>query len=141
MQPVNEEAGVDEEVVLLIIFVLFVLVGLTLLVVAMGNRRHLREIAHRERLAMIERGVVPAPERDPVKFEAGTGLASADAPPARRGERYRIIGVTMIGLGVGLALLIAFTAGAPDIALGVGGAWIALGAASLLNYALIRRER
>ena len=47
----------------------------------------------------------------------------------------------MIGLGVGLAFLIGLTGGDPGVGLGVGGAWVALGAASLLNYFLITRER
>ncbi len=47
----------------------------------------------------------------------------------------------MIGLGVGLAFIIGFTGGQPRGGLGVGGAWTALGLASLFNYFLIRRDR
>ena len=35
----------------------------------------------------------------------------------------------MIGLGLGLMVLLTFAAGAPDIAVGVGGAWAVLGGA------------
>ena len=37
-------------------------------------------------------------------------------------------------------LLISFTAGAPEVGIGVGGAWAILGAASLLNYFLLVRR-
>ena len=131
-----------EETIILTVFVLFVVAGVTLLLMAMSNRRYMRELAHRERMAMIERGLVPSPETDPAQFEAATGLAtpaSADVP--KRGQRFRTLGVAMIGLGVGLAFLIGLTGGDPGIGLGIGGAWVALGAASLLNYFLITRER
>ena len=132
-----------EGTLFLAVFVLFVVGGVTLLLMAMRNRRYMRELAHRERMAMIERGLVPPPESDPVQFEAATGVTSATPARAvpRRGERFRTGGVAMIGLGVGLALIIGLTGGDPDVGLGVGGAWIALGFASLLNYFLIRRDR
>ena len=131
-----------EETIILTVFVLFVVAGVTLLLMAMSNRRYMRELAHRERMAMIERGLVPSPETDPAQFEAATGLATTPASDVpKRGQRFRTLGVAMIGLGVGLAFLIGLTGGDPGIGLGIGGAWVALGAASLLNYFLITRER
>ena len=129
-----------EETLILTICVVFVASGVTLLLMAMKNRRYMRELAHRERMAMIERGLVPAPESDPVQFEAATGVAPETSGP-KRGERFRTVGIAMIGLGLGMAFLIGLTGGTPEVGLGVGGAWVALGSASLLNYFLIRRER
>ena len=133
----------QEETIILTVFVLFVVAGVTLLLMAMSNRRYMRELAHRERMAMIERGLVPSPETDPAQFEAATGLATAPVSPdvPKRGQRFRTLGVAMIGLGVGLAFLISLTGGDAGVGLGVGGAWVALGGASLLNYFLISRER
>lgn len=133
----------DEETIILTVFVLFVVAGVTLLLMAMSNRRYMWELAHRERMAMIERGLVPSPESDPAGFEAATGLATTPPPPSlpKRGDRFRTLGVAMIGLGFGLAFLIGLTGGDPGVGLGIGGAWVALGAASLLNYFLIRRDR
>lgn len=119
--------------------VIFVVGGVVLMIAAMNNRRRLIEIVHRERVAMIERGLVPAPELDPAGFEAGAGLGPRRAGSAP-GERYRTAGVLMIGLGVGLMVLLTFAAGVPDIGIGVGGAWAVLGAALLLNYFLISRR-
>jgi hypothetical protein len=131
------------ETILLTVFVLIVAAGVTLLLMAMNNRRYMRELAHRERMAMIERGLVPPPESDLVQFEpAAVALAGSQTPPGpKRGERFRTLGVAMIGLGVGLAFIIALTGGNAEVGLGVGGAWTALGLASLFNYFLIRRDR
>jgi hypothetical protein len=127
---------VNDGAEVLIVLLVFIFGGVVLMMTAMNNRRRLIEIAHRERVAMIERGLVPSPELDPAGFEAGAGL------DRRRGtgERYRSAGVIMIGVGLGLMVLLAFAAGVPQIALGVGGAWAVLGAASLLNYFLVTRR-
>ena len=122
----------------LLVLVIFVLGGVALMITAMNNRRRLIEIVHRERVAMIERGLVPAPEMDPAGFEAGAGLASRRG--AQPGERYRTAGVIMIGMGLGLMVLLTFAAGAADIGVGVGGAWAVVGAALLLNYFLVSRR-
>jgi len=117
------------------IIALIVLAGVGLMVAAMMNRRRFRELEHRERLAMIERGVVPSPESDPAAFEARIGAAAHDT-----GTRYRTAGVLMIGLGLGLLVLLTFAAQEPMVGIGVGGGWAVLGAASLYNYFLISRR-
>jgi len=128
---------VDDGLGVLVAVVVIVISGVLLMVVAMNNRRRLIEAAHRERVAMIERGLVPAPERDPGGFEAGTGLSAP--PPNAKAERYRTAGVVFIGLGLGLMALLTFAAGVPDIGIGVGGSWAVVGGALLLNYFLLTR--
>src|SRR5688500_3174142 len=117
---------------MLVTMVWFVMGGVVLMVVAMNNRRKLREMAHRERLAMIERGLVPAPESDPARFEAVSGLSETAAAVPAPGTRYRTIGIELIGLGIGLAFLIGVAGGAPETGVGIGGAIAALGAASVV---------
>ena len=129
----------DEGVQVLLAVIVFILGGVALMITAMNNRRRLLEIAHRERVAMIERGLVPSPELDPAAFEAGAKL-SPQRGAVGAGERYRTAGVTMIGIGLGLMVLLTFAAGVPDVGVGVGGAWAVLGGASLLNYFLISRR-
>src|SRR5262245_54111800 len=115
----------------IVLFLLFTIVaGVVLMIAAMNNRRKVREMEHRERLAMIERGVVPSPETDPAAFEAATGLADGSKDGADPSERYRTAGVLLIGFGLGLIFVIGVAAGAPAVGLGIGGAWISLGAAS-----------
>jgi hypothetical protein len=126
----------------LILFLLMTIVaGVVLMIVAMQNRGRIREMEHRERLAMIERGVVPAPETNPAAFEAAAGLSQPDKDEVARQQRYRTAGVMLIGFGFGLIFVIGAAAGAPGVAVGIGGAWISLGAASLLNYWLMSRRR
>ena len=127
------------EFFVVVTFALVVLSGVGLMIAAMVNRRRFREMDHRERLAMIERGVLPSPESDPTGFESGAGFSGTEADA---GIRYRTAGVLMIGFGLGLLVLISAAANNPEVGIGVGGAFAVLGAASLLNYILMsRRER
>jgi hypothetical protein len=124
-----------------VLFLLFTIVaGVVLMVAAMNNRRRIREMEHRERLAMIERGVVPPPETDPAGFEAAAGFGDGGTDGENRSQRYRTAGVLLIGFGLGLIFVIGVAARSPDVGWGIGGAWISLGAASLLNYWLISRR-
>lgn len=117
---------------------LIVLAGAGLMVAAMMNRRRMRELAFRERIAMIERGLIPSPESDPAGFEKASGLRMRHESSAA--IRFRTAGIILIGIGFGLMLLITFTVGRADVGFGVGGAWIALGGALLLNYFLMTRR-
>ena len=125
----------------LILFLLMTIVaGAALMIAAMHNRRLVREMEHRERLAMIERGVMPSPETNPAAFEAAAGFLEPDKDEVNRSQRYRTAGVLLIGFGLGLVFVIGVAAGNPDVGWGIGGAWISLGAASLLNYWLMSRR-
>jgi hypothetical protein len=90
-------------------------------------------MAHRERLAMIERGLVPPPEQNPERFDQLTG--------GRRdwhehgAARARRSGIMLMGIGVGLAILIAFTSRGPAIGLGVGGFVFMVGLARFVSSA------
>ena len=127
----------DEEATV-IVFAMLIMAGVGLMIAAMFNRRGLREMEHRERLAMIERGLMPSPESDPGGFESAAGFKSIAESPA--GVRYRTAGVMMIGFGLALLMLITFTTHEPGVGFGVGGGFAVLGAASLLNYLLISRR-
>src|SRR5690242_14975587 len=70
-----------------------------------------RELEIRERIAMIERGLVPPPEVDPKGFDRA--LTRLEEREHRREARYgsgrhRRAGVTLMGVGFGLMLMIAF---------------------------------
>src|SRR5262245_63920846 len=126
---------------IVIFLVMTIVAGVALMIAAMHNRRIFREMEHRERLAMIERGVVPSPETNPAAFEAAAGFSEPDKDEAARQQRYRTAGVMLIGFGLGLMFVIGAAAGAPEVGFGIGGAWISLGVASLLNYWLMSRRR
>lgn len=119
------------------------LVGLFALAAFWISRRaRMRELAHRERLAMIEKGLVPPAEL----FPGGPALAMMDglrpegARPSRVATRFRSAGVMFVGVGVALALIIGVTADKPNVGLGIGGAIAAIGAAMIVNAMLTGRE-
>jgi hypothetical protein len=125
---------------IIIFLVMTILSGVALMMAAMNNRRKIREMEHRERLAMIERGVAPSPESNPAAFEAAVGFSEPSKEETQRSQRYRTAGVMLIGFGFGLIFVIGAAAGQPEVGWGIGGAWISLGAASLLNYWLLSRR-
>src|SRR4051812_10198967 len=77
-------------------------------------RSRVRELEVRERIAMIERGLVPPPEKDPTGFDRA--MSRYDRIRDRDDEdwgfrrrtpgRYRSAGVTLMGVGFGMMLLI-----------------------------------
>jgi hypothetical protein len=121
---------VSEEETVLTAITIVVFASLGVLWMAMANRRAVREMEHRERLAMIQRGLLPAPESDPLGFEEGVEAFSG---AALKTERWRTAGTLIVGLGIALTILLTFSAGEFSVGVGVGGAFVALGAAILLN--------
>lgn len=101
------------------------------LIVRTLSRSRVRELEIRERIAMIERGLVPAPEVDPRGFERA--MARHDTVLLHTPARFRGAGIIVMGLGMGLMLLIGFAGGEPGAAIGVGGAIVILGFAFFLN--------
>jgi hypothetical protein len=111
---------------------LLIVTGAIILVISMIQRGRLRELAHRERLARIERGLAPPPEVDPASFERALGQPTWDERVVERSARYRRAGVIVMGLGAGIWMVIGFAAGEPGVAFGVGGAIFVLGLALYL---------
>ena len=77
-----------------------------------------REMAHRERLAMIERGMVPSPEQDPKRFDEF--MERHDIGPDFRRNRGPWSGVPLMFIGLGIGLMIALTSRDGSLARGVG---------------------
>lgn len=95
-------------------------------------RARVRELEIRERIAMIERGLMPPPEVDPRGFDtAMTRLQHRDY--RYDSGRHRRAGVTLMGVGFGLMILIAFTANDASVAIGVGGFLVMIGIAFFVN--------
>src|SRR5215468_6508384 len=98
------------------------------------QRTKVRELEIRERIAMIERGLVPAPEVDPRGFErAMSRLEHRERRSTYAGARHRRAGVTLLGVGFGLMILIAFTSGEESVAIGIGGFVVVIGLAFFVN--------
>jgi hypothetical protein len=107
------------------------------LIVKTVSHSRVRELEIKERIAMIERGIVPAPEVDP------SGFDRAMERHQRRSEhrvarsyaagRHRRSGVTLMGVGFGMMVLIGIAGQSPLEGLGVGGAIVILGLAFFVN--------
>ena len=80
----------SDEVMVAIISAGALLSGVAVIMVGLNYRVRMRELRHKERLAMIERGLLPAPE-----FEGGAAPAAS--------KRSLSLGIIVVGLGLGLA--------------------------------------
>jgi len=101
-----------------------------------SRRAHLRELAHRERLAMIEKGLIPPAELRPGPVDPYGDQSGAASTRSSTAGRFRSAGVMLVGLGVAVALVIGVAAHVPNVGLGIGGAIAAIGAAMIVNGVL-----
>src|SRR5437764_11644775 len=85
-------------------------------------RARVRELEVRERIAMIERGLVPPPEVDPRGFDRA--MRSYDRSRQRGPGRHRRAGITLMGVGFGLVMLIGVAGGSMNEGIGVGGFFV-----------------
>lgn len=112
--------------------------GITVAVVATISKGRIRELEIRERIAMIEKGLVPPPEVDPQRFDRAMDRIERVRdyrawPGTLSSGRHRRAGVTLMGVGFGLMVLIAFAGEAPEAAVGVGGFLVVIGIAFFIN--------
>ncbi len=98
--------------------------GITVAIVSTIAKARVRELEIKERIAMIEKGLVPPPEVDPQRFDRAMDrielLRAANARAAygnAASGRHRRAGVTLMGVGFGLMVLIAFAGDAPESAI------------------------
>ena len=119
--------------------------GLIMGAMALHHHAQLKQLAYRERIAMIERGLTPPPEVDPQTFERTVGatrrVPAAGLYGSSQTTRYRSAGITVLAIGLGCLMIITFAAEAPAAGVGVGGAIMVLGAALLLNAYLGRYDQ
>ena len=130
---------VDVGSILAVVFPVILLIGgITVTVMALRGRQRLKELAVQERIAMIEKGLVPSPESNPAGFES----AMARRPISDRALRYRSAGLVLTGMGLALMVLLIFVVpeAVRGIAVGVGGAMAVLGLTILANGLLLARD-
>jgi len=94
-------------------------------------RARVRELEVRERIAMIERGLVPPPEVDPRGFDRA--MDRYERYRERSPGRHRRAGVTLMGVGFGLMLLIGVAGDSMSSGIGVGGFLVIMGVAFFVN--------
>jgi hypothetical protein len=119
---------------MMLVPVVAVIGGFTIVIVKILSNARVRELELRQRIAMIERGLVPAPETDPKGFEQAMALQQQlRNNPSKSAVRHRRVGITIMGIGFGLMLLIGVAGGSPESGIGVGGALVVLGIAFFVN--------
>jgi hypothetical protein len=94
-------------------------------------KSRVRELEIRERIAMIERGLVPPPEVDPRGFDRA--MDRYERYRYRAPGRHRRAGVTLMGVGFGLMLIIGVAGNSLSEGIGVGGFLVIMGLAFLIN--------
>ena len=95
------------------------------------SKARVRELEVRERIAMIERGLVPPPEVDPRGFDRAMNIAERHR--YRSPGRHRRAGVALMGVGFGLMMLIGVAGGVMHEGIGIGGFFVIMGFAFFIN--------
>jgi uncharacterized membrane protein YidH (DUF202 family) len=121
----------DPESVMALIFSFLIIGGVIIVYSGMRHRTKVLEMAHRERLAMIERGMTPTGDLD------GTPQQVVKAQRTARSNRLLSMGIVIVGLGLALATLIAFASREPELAIGIGGAVAVLGGSLIVTALLV----
>ena len=126
----------EPSVLLSIMLGLAMVAGVTIIYLGLRQRTYTLELLHRERMAMIERGLVPPPELQ--------GARRIDHGAARgRGASSRALsaGIVIVAIGLGLMMLIGVAAEAPNVAIGLGGAIAIVGAAFITISIVTGRQQ
>jgi hypothetical protein len=113
--------------------------GISVAIAGIISNTRLREARIRERIAMIEKGLVPPPEVDPAGFDRAMHRherSSYGGP----GRGLRRAGILVIGVGLGLMFLISVSGGTVRQGIGVGGFLVIVGLAFLVNSLLEPRR-
>ena len=95
-------------------------------------RARVRELEIRERIAMIERGLVPPPESDPETFDRRMH-SMQQIQREHVAPRHRSAGVVLMSVGLGMMVLLTYAGNVPRQGLGVGGFIIILGLGFFIN--------
>jgi hypothetical protein len=95
-------------------------------------RARVRELEIRERIALIEKGLMPPPEVDPHGFDRAMDHYDR-ALLSSSSSRHRRAGIVLIAIGIGLFLMIGIAGDEPNAGIGVGGFVGVLGLAFLIN--------
>ena len=120
----------------LVIFIPIVAIigGISVAIAGIISNTRLREARIRERIAMIEKGLVPPPEVDPAGFDRAMVLH--DRPSVGPRSAMRRAGIMISSIGLGLMFLISVAGGSLRAGIGVGGFLVIVGVAFLVNSLL-----
>jgi hypothetical protein len=113
------------------VFLMGMVAGVIVILMAMRQRSHQLEMQHRERMAMIERGLTPLAETSGQRLiharTRGTGSS-----------RSMTLGIVVVAVGLALMSIVSIAAGTPEVGVGIGGAIMIVGAAFIVNSIVSR---
>ncbi|MGH9386084.1 MAG: DUF6249 domain-containing protein [Vicinamibacterales bacterium] len=111
--------------------------GVFIIVRGLKHRAQTLEMAHRERMAMIEKGMVPSPELNPghAAWAAGRGPHVSLGPvlhDVHSSQRSLTLGIVIVAIGLGFISIIGVAGQSPEPAFGLGGAIVIVGLAFIV---------
>jgi hypothetical protein len=122
------DAGALGAVGAMIIPIVSIIGGLAFAAYAMWVKARMREVHHRERMAMIEKGITPPAEADSAKMDY-----------QYQSSKRRGAGIIMLFVGIGLAFMLGYGQGQGMRGYSIGAFIAFIGVAQLINAALDRR--
>lgn len=129
-------------IVVFLIPIVAIIGGISVAIAATISKGRVRELQIRERIAMIEKGLVPPPEVDPAGFDRAMSQHELSAGPGRGVKSgLRRAGVMVMSVGFGLVLLISVAGGSVRTGIGVGGFLIIVGLAFIVNSLFESQDR
>ncbi len=120
----------DELVVLFLLPIAVMITGVVVVMAGLRHRAKMLELVHRERVAMIERGMMPS-ELNPILAES---YRPRDGGPVR--GRSFSVGIIVVGFGLALMMVIAVAGNDVTTGIGVGGGIAILGGAFIVRSVL-----
>lgn len=114
------------------VFILVVFSGVFIVYMGLRQRSQQLEMQHRERMAMIERGLTPTAEQI-----YGHGHRGPRGPVA---SRSMSLGIVIVAFGLALMSIISIAAESPEVGVGLGGAVAIVGAAFVVNSLIARSQ-
>jgi hypothetical protein len=112
------------------VFCLVVLSGVFIVYMGLRQRSQQLEMRHKERMAMIERGISPASE--------SSRVAAVIAARSMPSSRSLTLGIVIVAFGLALATVISLAGESPGIGLGIGGGIAIIGAGFIVNSMVAR---
>jgi hypothetical protein len=123
-----------------------ILGGCAIAIAAIWQQSKVRQLEIQERIAMIQKGIMPPAPPPPGETAASHGASQTygvvyrDVEGSAHAYRYTTAGTVLVGIGLGLMMLLTFAAESGDAALGVGGGVVILGGTFLVIGAIERRR-
>jgi hypothetical protein len=114
------------------VFIVGIFAGVFIIYLGLRQRSLQLEMFHRERMAMIDKGMIPLADPE--------ALHVRRVPHDEASSKSLSLGIIVIGLGLAIATIITFAGGAPESGVGVGGAIAIIGGAFVVRSILVRPQ-